>query len=98
MMNKNNKINHSNLGQALVEYVMVMVIVGGVFAIFFNFMPKTFSILESPIKKNLPLVYKYGDPKACGNIPGDPQPCDGTPKRHPAIRSADNFRIFSRGG
>ncbi len=78
-------------GQALVEYVMVILMVAMAMGFLFQRMPQIFSILEERITKDFKYTYKYGDKDARGF--GDE---DG-PKRHPRYYRPNNFRLFGRG-
>ena len=84
-------------GQGLTEYVLLLAVVAGMGKILLKQMPTFLKSLEAPLKSQFALVYKYGDPKACG-YEGDPPPCGGTPERHPRYPLQGSARMFARGG
>lgn len=83
-------------GQGLTEYVLLLAVVAGMGKLLISQMPKLLKSLEAPLKSEFALTYKYGDPKACG-YEGDPQPCGGTPERHPRYVMPGSARMFARG-
>ncbi len=83
-------------GQSLVEYVLLLLVISGLGALLGRFSPRIFRSVETPIRRDFVLAYKYGDPKACGED-GDPNPpCNGTPSRHPSLPGGGNFKMFGR--
>ncbi|MGE4234480.1 MAG: hypothetical protein AB7F43_14235 [Bacteriovoracia bacterium] len=80
-------------GQAVVEYVLLLVLVVGMLFLLSNQLPRLLATLEEPFKSDFKYAYKYGDSKARGYDDDD----GSGPVRHPRIYSAGNFRIFSRG-
>ncbi len=81
-------------GQALTEYVILLVVIVGLGKLVTDQLPKYLKKLEGPFKDGYARTYKYGDPAACGKD-GDPPPCSGTPERHP--RYKETSRMFGRG-
>jgi hypothetical protein len=87
-----NKKNNS--GQALTEYVLLLLLVAGFVFLLFGMMPRIFAKLEEPIKVQFALSYRNGAPNACGHE-DTVGTCSG-PKNHPRIDQAENFRLFGR--
>lgn len=77
-------------GQSLLEYVFLLLVVVGLVSIVYGRLGGTLDLLEAPLTREFPYIYRYGDPKARGYD-------DGEPTRHPAVFRADNFKFFARG-
>ena len=84
-------------GQALVEYVLVLVMVAGFGGILLRRLPALLGKVEMPLKDAFRRTYKLGDPRAC-DFDDLGNGCTGTPSRHPryVIPGSDNFRLFGR--
>lgn len=78
-------------GQSLLEYVFLLLVVVAASSLIYGRFGHTLDILESPLTKDFPFTYRYGDPQARGPDDG------GEPTRHPAYVKPDNFRFFARG-
>jgi hypothetical protein len=78
-------------GQAVLEYVLLLVIVASAFIFVSAALGKlnVASLVMKPLTGDFAHAYRYGHPKALGFD-------DGGPKQHPRINvsSGDNFRIF----
>ncbi len=77
-------------GQAITEYILMLAIVGIMFAVVVQGLGER-RVLEGiakPVTEEFARVYRYGHPKAKGYD-------DGGPEFHPRARSGRNsFRIF----
>ncbi len=82
--------NKRQSGQSLLEYVFLLLVVVGLVSIVYGRLGGTLDLLETPLTRDFPYTYRYGDPKARGFD-------DGEPTRHPGIYRADNFKFFARG-
>ena len=81
-------------GQALTEYLMLLIVIIGLAKIVTTQLPKYLKMLEAPFKDAFARTYKYGLPTACG-YEGDPPACSGTPQAHPRYKATS--RMFARG-
>ena len=84
-----------NSGQALTEYVILIMMIAGMGYLLFGPMRKLLAQMEKPLREDFKRVYKYGDPKACGYDDEDSL-CSGTPERHPRYQVSGNARMFRR--
>lgn len=83
------------LGQSLVEYVLLMALVAGMAGLLSSRLPQFLSLIQAPFKDAYVRAFKYGDPTACG-YDGDPPACQG-PTRHPRYLLPGSARMFARG-
>jgi hypothetical protein len=90
-MSRDRRLNHLNQqGQGLMEYVLMLSIVVGVFFTVTKILEDTGVIrkLASPITERYKYTYQYGHPEARGYD-------DGGPKKHPRIWEGEgSFRLF----
>jgi len=88
MVMKNNSTNQS--GQAIVEYILLISIVVGLFLIVSRGLNQgnLAVVITKPIKEDYAKVYKYGHPKASGV--DDPE----GPARHPRFEGSNSFRLY----
>ena len=77
-------------GQALVEYILVMLLVLGLAGLIGRGLPRVLSKIEDEISQKYKNSYQLGDSDASVD--------EGTPKRHvrAGVRGNDNFRLFRR--
>ena len=91
-------VRQSHNGQALVEYVMLLLVVGGLGSIIFKIMPRMVVAMEKPLQRGFRQAYKYGDTRACGTDDADIPDCSGGAKYLPrsptATESSD--RMWAR--
>ena len=82
------KINQS--GQALVEYILLIAIVIGVYSAVLNTLGKSsgFELMKKPFTREYRYTYQYGNAKARGQDNGGPT---YLPQHHDP---QNNFRIF----
>jgi len=83
---------HSQKGQALTEYVLLLFMVTMLGSLVLAPMSRLMGMLEKPLREDLRYSYKYGDAKARGFDEED------GPNRHARIAQPGNFRMFGRGG
>ncbi len=86
------KLKGNQSGQAMVEYILLLLVVVGGFLVLSKGMERmgVTQVLTTPITQNFAMAYKYGHPKAKGFD-------EGTPENHPRISGAgggNNFRMF----
>jgi hypothetical protein len=76
-------------GQAVIEYILLLAIVVGLFVAVFTRLAQTnvFAAMKAPLEKDFMYTYRYGHPQARGQT-------DGGPKYIPQDPSDQNFRIF----
>ncbi|MFL5812388.1 MAG: hypothetical protein ACJ763_02325 [Bdellovibrionia bacterium] len=79
----------SEEGQAILEYILLISIVGLLFVGLMNGLGKIDVIkrLMKPLNGDYAHAYQYGHPKALGFD-------DGGPQKHPRAIGGDSFRIF----
>lgn len=82
-----------NSGQALTEYLMLMLVVASAFTVLLRYLPSFFENMEGPLKKDFKYTYQYGNKDARGF--GDED--GGGPKNHPRYYLPGSFRLFARG-
>jgi hypothetical protein len=84
------KLRRRQEGQALIEYLILISIVIGVYLILAKGLVETklAEKMTAPIRDGYASAYRYGHPKAKGFS-------DGGPENHPRARGGNNnFRIF----
>jgi hypothetical protein len=82
--------NSPESGQAVIEYILLLVVVVGAYATLASWAAKygLAQKLTAPVTGDFAKAYQFGDVKAKGYE-------DGTPERHPrAVGCQDCFRIF----
>lgn len=75
-------------GQAVIEYVLLMVMVIGSVFLFMRFLPEQLGRYERQITEGYANSYRFGDAAASGD--------DGNYVLHPRVSSAGNFRMWKR--
>lgn len=75
-------------GQALVEYLLMLLIVVGLSRIVLRFLPESIKSIEKKYTENYTASYQYGDQTVSGG--------DGGYQRHPRAPGQGNFRMFRR--
>ena len=77
-------------GQAVVEYILLLAIVVGLYSFVLNKIAQSNAItaMKGPFTKDLTYTYRYGHPKARGQDDGGPL---YIPQQHD---SQNDFRIF----
>lgn len=88
-------MNSKIKGQAVLEYVLLMMVIAGMGGLALSFMPTAFDRMEAPLRKTFKYTYQYGFPDACGYDDTDP-PCTGVPTKHIRYTAPGNFRLFGR--
>ena len=83
-------------GQALVEYVLLVMMIAGLSKLLFGMMPRLFTALEKPLTGDLKAAYRYGNPKACGYDADEGGDCNGEPTNHPRYAVSGNYFVFGR--
>ena len=76
-------------GQAITEYMMLLVIVLAVVLAVMRILKGSnlASTIMTPIQKDFARAYKYGHPQASGFD-------EGAPKKHVRIEESQNFRLY----
>lgn len=83
-------------GQAVLEYVLLMVVIAGLGGLALAFMPDAFDRMEAPLRKVFKNTYRNGFADACGYDDNNP-PCTGAPNKHIRHAVPGSFRMFGRG-
>ena len=87
------KVKRSDLGQAVVEYIILLAILVGLYGAMIRQLGEreVFKKMQKPLTKDFAATYRYGHPKAKGMD-------DGGPVNIPTVQSKgyddQNFRIF----
>ena len=84
------KMKVKESGQAIVEYILLLGILVGIYSALLNRLSQTstMEILKKPLTKEFAYTYRYGDRKARGQDDGGPL---YIPQYHD---QQNNFRIF----
>ena len=83
-------------GQAVLEYVLLLVVIAGLGGLALSFMPDAFKRMEAPLRQVFKNTYRNGFPDACGYDDNE-APCTGTPNKHTRHVVGGSFRMFGRG-
>jgi len=77
-------------GQAVVEYILLLAIVVGIYSLLLNTLSQSNAInaMKKPFTQDFTYTYRYGNAKARGQTDGGPL---NIPQEHDAEK---NFRIF----
>lgn len=89
MSKKSPQLLHSEQGQAILEYILLISIVSVLFGVVLSGVGKLDIVgkLMKPLSGDFAHAYRYGHPKALGFD-------DGGPQKHPRANGGDSFRIF----
>jgi hypothetical protein len=82
------RAKRSQSGQAIVEYVLLLVLVVGFTRIIFRYLPDVIRTLETSFTERYTASYQYGDMTVRGGENGY--------ERHPRAPGQGNFRMFRR--
>ncbi len=80
-------------GQAIVEYVLLLVLVVGATRIVLGFLPSELQRFERLMTRQYAASYRYGDPKSKG--PDDAEG-GGEYELHPRMVNSTSFRMWRR--